>query len=941
MKSSAALLAMALLCASLMGIGACSANVEPNDNASTSDASAPSVATAQPASPFVPAPADTSRVVVQRGPRVELARAESSLPLAQLPDVGEEEEDEENEHEVMRLPRTSSAPANRRPHYDPVRQSGVPRQSMPVKLLDFAGQGHATSPSTQTGTPPDTNGAVGPNHYVQVVNGGIEVWNKQGGVVAASKLVKALWTNYQGTNAGNGCSTRNDGDPVVLYDQLADRWFITQFSLPNQSRRQGPSFQCVAVSQTGDPTGAYWLYDFRYATGVNDYGKFGVWPDAYYATFNLYASGTTFSGVDLCAYDRKSMLSGAPATQQCFLQAYTAGQPCPAPQPFTIFGVQPINLDGPIAPPIGTEGFFVQFDYSACTGPFNQLDMWKMHVDWTTPASSTLTGPTVLNVADFTPTCDFNQGNHCVPEPGNVTLDAIDDRVMFRFTYRNFGTHESLLLNHSVVGGAGSGIRWYEIRSPRANAPVVYQQGTYAPSDSLWRWMGSIAQDQARNFALGYSVSSTSQDPSIAWTGRLQGDALGQMGQMETIIDLGTGVENDDYPPQRRGRWGDYSNMSIDPTDDCTFWFTTELFRTSGTSSWDTQIASVKFPTCAANDFSMSIAPTSQTVARGGTTTYTVTTARTAGTPESIVLNIQDLPAGVTAAFVPPTVTAGTSSTLRLTAASNATLGTVKFTVIGTAPSAVHQAKADVTVNGACVPTTTCPPGQDCGTAPDGCGGLVQCGSCTPPQTCGGGGTLNKCGCTPITTCGGALSCGTIPNRCGGMLSCGTCATNQTCVANVCVNNTSDAGTDAGIDAAADSGGVDSGGVDSGADSGGVDSGGVDSSAGDSSIADSSAGDSSVADSSAGDSSIADSSAIDAGTSDSASSSDSAVVADTGIGGGNGDASDAGDAGEEPSPGSLCGGGCGCRTVEAQTSSSPALLGFGAIALFAMRRRRR
>src|SRR5262249_21947244 len=251
-----------------------------------------------------------------------------------------------------------------------------------------------------------------------------------------------------------------------------------------------------------------------------------------------------------------------------------------------------------IPPPNGEPGYFLQFDQSG-NPPYNQLDLWSVHVDFATPANSMLTGPTTLTVNNFTPTC-FNAiigatpVANCVPQPGTtVTVDGLDDRVMFRLAYRNFGTHESLVVNHSIMGGnggssstcagcAGSAIRWYEIRmQPRGAHPTHPEQGTYAPADANWRWMGSIAQDQAKGMALGFAISSGGSgglgvaDPSIAWTGRINSDPVNTMGQGESVIDMGSNVEGNAYGGNaRRGRWGDYSNMTVDPTDDCTFWYT-------------------------------------------------------------------------------------------------------------------------------------------------------------------------------------------------------------------------------------------------------------------------------------------------------------------------------------------------------------------------------
>jgi len=753
-------------------------------------------------------PADDVRV--RRGPDVvQLSRAESSIALRDLPDarlaVSGEEDDEaqvENDHEVHRIPRYAHPSVI--PGVDRALQREAPLASMPAAIHNFPGQGLTTSKATVTGDPPDTNGAVGSHHFVQVVNGGVQVWDKSGNVVQASKLLNALWTGYTGTNAGNSCAKNNDGDPVVVYDQLADRWFITQFSLPNSNKNAGPSFQCVALSKTGDPTGAYWLYDFSYAAGLNDYGKFSVWPDGYYATFNLF--GTSYLAGDLCVYDRVSMLAGSPATQQCFQDA-------------NAYGVQPGNLDGPIAPPVGEPGYFAMLD-SDTNGNFtNNLDLWTLHVDWATPANSKLNGPTLIPVTAFTPTCGGGNGSGtCVPQGSSTTqLDSLDDRLMFRLSYRNYGTYESLVVNHSVLAGSVGGIRWYEIRSP-AKAPVMYQQGTYAPADSTWRWMGSIAKDQAEDMVLGYSMSSTAKDPFIGWTGRLATDTLGTMGQGESTLDSGSSTESG------ASRWGDYSNMTVDPIDDCTFWYTQELYNSSGTHTWDTFIASVKFPNCAANDFTLALAPATQNLGIGASNTYTVTTTSAVGTAETITLVVQDLPAGVTAAFNPPTVAAGSPSKLTLTAAATAPASaSTTFTVIGKATSAVHAAKAAVAVT-TCKPLTACPSPDNCGTLSDGCGGTVTCGpACTAPKTCGGGGTPNVCGCAGAKTCPAGMTCGTAPDGCGGMVACGTCGAGQTCANNACVTgpgaDAGPSGTDAGV-------GHDGGGVGHDAGGAGGDGGG-------------------------------------------------------------------------------------------------------------------
>jgi hypothetical protein len=726
--------------------------------------------------------ADTSQSIVQRASRVEVAYAQSSLPFSKLPEAPPAPE---YDHEVRRIPRAPFTPRRMdRVVNDPSLQSQLPIASMPVTLLNFIGQGATNSPTTETGDPPDTNGFVGPNHFVQTTNGGIEMWNKTGTVAAASKTVNSLFAGYTCTNNGCACSTRNDGDPVVLYDQIADRWVITQFSLPNQNKNAGPSFQCVAVSKTADPTGAYWLYDFKYAGAVNDYGKFSVWPDAYYGAFNLFGTAA-YLGAELCAYDRVKMLAGQPATQQCFFKAYPSSPACPAAQQFTVYAVLPANLDGKIMPPVGAPGIFFQQDQSQCSGPFTQVDLWTAHLDWTTPANSTLTGPTALTVNGFDPTCASSGNPNCIPMPGTTsTLDSLADKSMFRFTYRNFGAYQSLLVNHSIVAGATGGVRWYEIRYS-AGTPSIFQQGTYAPNDGLWRWMGSLAQDQAQDFALGYGLSGTTQKPAVAWTGRANSDTVNTMGQAESVLDTGAASGVDDYGTGRT-RFGDYSNMTVDPTDDCTFWYTAHAFKATAFKGWDTYVASTKFANCGANDFSLTVTPSPQSVAQNGTVDYTVTTTLTKGAAESIDLSVQDLPSGVTGAFSPPSPVAGAPSTLTLSAAPGApvTASAVTFTVIGKATSAVHAATAQVSVI-ACSPITSCPAGDNCGTIPNGCGGTLSCGgTCTPIDQCHVASCVsNVCtnaAATNGTACNDANACTT-----GEVCTSGTCGggTPVTCTA--------------------------------------------------------------------------------------------------------------------------------------------------------------
>ena len=455
---------------------------------------------------------------------------------------------------------------------DPVVQNSATIQTPTLGSgVDGVGQGFSGPQGTFTvdSAPPDTNGAVGATQYVQIVNSSFAVFDKATKTVVYGPVgTNTLWSGF-----GGPCETDNDGDAVANYDKAAGRWVISQFAVT-----AAPYFQCVAISATSDATGAYYRYAFPYGSVFPDYPKIGIWPDGYYITFNMF-TGNTFSGAKLCAYDRNKMLTGAAATQQCFQLSSSFG------------GVLPSDVDGTTAPPLGSPNYLVNYGAS-------KLNLWKFHTDWTTPANSTLTGPTSIPVAAFTAACS---GGTCIPQPGTrQQLDSLADRLMYRLAYRNFtgtGAHESLVVTHSVKAStsrksANTGIRWYEIRSP-GGTPVVYQQSTYSPDTTNYRWMGSAAMDKQGNLAVGYSVSSSTVHPAIRYTGRLVTDALNTL-EGEVSIFEGAGSQSG----SNLSRWGDYSAMSVDPVDDCTFWYTNQYLKTTGAFNWSTRIASFKFAGC-------------------------------------------------------------------------------------------------------------------------------------------------------------------------------------------------------------------------------------------------------------------------------------------------------------------------------------------------------
>jgi hypothetical protein len=509
------------------------------------------------------------------------------------------------------------------------------------------------------GVVPDTNAAVGPTQFVQFVNKSFAVFNKTDGSVAYGPTDgNTLWQAL-----GAPCSSNPNLDEIAQYDKLAGRWVLMMPILAT------PGYLCVAVSTTSDALNGGWnLYAFEQPVSPQcncrlslDYPKLTVWPDGYYISYNQGDQGA-FEGAAACVVDRNATLNGAAAaatTMQCFLN--TTG---------TAYGaLLPADVDGTTPPPTGTPEYFLNFDYNDAS-----LDLWQFHVDWTTPSNSTFTGPTNIPVAAFTEPCGelltemlYTTGA-CIPQPGTAQqLDSYGDRLMYRLAYRNFGSYGSLLANHTVNTGTGTqtGVRWYELQDSGTGF-ALYQQGTYAP-DASYRWMGSIAMDKVGNIALGYSVSSSGLSPSIRYTGRMPGDPLGTM---ESEIDIlsaagvANGSQTDTY------RWGDYSSMAVDSTDDCTFWYASEYEPTTGTG-WGTRIASFNFPSCTNSttpDFTVTASPPAGTVSPGGAAKFSVAIGGLGGFSNAVSLACSAPTAqGVNCSFSSASATPGSSVTLTVT----------------------------------------------------------------------------------------------------------------------------------------------------------------------------------------------------------------------------------------------------------------------------------
>ncbi len=494
------------------------------------------------------------------GPFVETATPVVSGNFADLPDV-----------ESFVVPKCPGA-ERRKPSWmkpapgwddqaspiDPLAAVGVNgREPTPAATLNFQGQSNACGCS-----PPDTVGAAGATQFVQMVNStSMTVYNKStGAVISGPSEFRLLWPS------GN-CRNSTDGDPIVVWDALASRWVLAQFSTGNGF--------CVAVSQTSSATGAYNLYEFT-TPSFPDYFKIGAWSDAYYV-------GANESSYSALALNRSAMLSGAAASMIRFTAT--------APENFLL----PASVAGATAPPAGTPGIFYTFKDDSFHGSgADRLEFWHFAPNFTTPASSTFTLGATLNTTAYTYTvCGFFTLN-CIPQGGTAQkVDPVSEWPMWQLQYRNLGAGgQKLVANFTIdVGSDRAGIRWYEINKTGASTYAIANEGTHAPADGRHRWMGSIAMDKIGNIALGYNASSASEAPSLRYATRGPGDPAGTL-QTEAVLQSGGGSQTSS------NRWGDYSAMTVDPTDDCTFWFTGEYYSANGGNSWTTRIGKFVLPSC-------------------------------------------------------------------------------------------------------------------------------------------------------------------------------------------------------------------------------------------------------------------------------------------------------------------------------------------------------
>ncbi len=431
--------------------------------------------------------------------------------------------------------------------------------------------------------PPDTDGDVGLDHYFQMVNLSFEIFDKEGNTLYGPANNSTLWNGFTGPWTGT-----NDGDPIVIYDEQADRWIASQFALVD--RVNGPYYELIAVSATSDPLGEWYRYAYEF-DNMPDYPKLSVWTDSYYFTINQFANGSSMAGAGVCAVDREAMLEGDPDAAIVF---FDLGLPH--------FSLLSSDLDGTIPPPEGSPAYMVSL------GGGSVLNIYKVVIDWTNPDNSTIDLDQELPVASFS-TNDIR-----VRQPGtSQRLSAMAGRLMFRLQYRNFDGYEAMVTNHTVNadGNGTAGVRWYELRKSEGEENwSVYQQGTYAPDDGNSRWMASVAMNKYGDIAVGYSVSGTDTYPSIRFAGQTSGapGGLGVLNVPEASIYEGSNSQTG------QSRWGDYACMNVDPVDDQTFWFTQEY--STGGWAWKTQIASFGFASFPVADFTSDeiIIPVGETV---------------------------------------------------------------------------------------------------------------------------------------------------------------------------------------------------------------------------------------------------------------------------------------------------------------------------------------
>jgi len=465
----------------------------------------------------------------------------------------------------------------------------------------------------QTQHDADPNGAIGTKQYLEWTNVALEAYDKVTFAPVWSSPHAGEWPWNNNANTPDCDGTAIHGDGFVVFDRLASRWVVGAHSTPPKG--QSNYYYCIAVSNTDDLSSsslAWYAYEFSLnpILGVNskgvsyfpDWPKLATWGDAYYIGFDILDPSYNYaiSGAGFCALDRTNILNGTTANpMQCFKDGTY--------HPYLMHSPIPADVEGTTAPPQGRDEFFLSIQNPPRDGKTlttNALNLWDFHVDWANPANSTFNHSQV-SVPAYTPGCYTlakPTDTVCVPQPGtkigggHFLIDSVADRLMPRLAYRNFGSYESFLISHTIKTGKGSnnetGVGWYEFRANGSGSPSLYQSGQFSP-DPIFRFMPSMAQDKVGNVAMGYSVANTKMHPGIRAIGWKLGST---QKKVEMIIQNGGGDQ------ENSALWGDYTSMTVDPVDECTFWYVNEYLPSNESGkaiSWHTRIANFTVSGCA------------------------------------------------------------------------------------------------------------------------------------------------------------------------------------------------------------------------------------------------------------------------------------------------------------------------------------------------------
>lgn len=439
--------------------------------------------------------------------------------------------------------------------------------------------------------PPDTNVSVGSNQIVETVNVEYAVFDKSGNVIQAAAPIHSIFAAADNLAGGDACASVDGGDPIVLYDRIDQRWIISQLAYNSSF---SSNHICLAISTSSDATGSYAAYDIPFGRNLPDYPKLAIWTAGsswnnnstqagVYFSANIFSHGNKFTGAEMCGFPLQDVASPPSSITWVCAQNGTS-----------VYSILPADLEGSpgvsgtTSPaPSGTAEYYLQFSGS------NSLQLYQFVPDFAAGTAS-VSGPSNLTVDTFHEACG---GGACVPQVGTTEqLDSLGDRLMYRLSYRNYGgtVGQSMVVTQSVQDSSASnqtGVRWYQLANT-GNGWQVSQQGTFGPNDGDYRWMGSVAQDKVGDIGIGYSVSSPSMYPNLAYTGRTPSQPANLL-EPETLLNIGAGSQTS------VDRWGDYSSMSIDPSDGCTFWYANELLKSTGSyTNWGTYITSFKFSGC-------------------------------------------------------------------------------------------------------------------------------------------------------------------------------------------------------------------------------------------------------------------------------------------------------------------------------------------------------